>query len=71
MFVLQQIVTGELVLSEYNACDWSLSLATLARGRTLHSKNKLVKVTTNVCHNTHYFCVVMFTTNFVVIVTAM
>ena len=30
-----------------------------------------VKVATNVCHNTHYLCVVMFTTNFVVNVTTM
>ena len=42
----------------------------------LHSKNKLMKVTTkcsdvttNVCHYTHYFCVVTFTSNFVVMVT--
>ena len=43
------------------------------------SKNKLVNVTTNVCHNTHYFCVVMFTTfcvvtfttNFVVNITTL
>ena len=33
-----------------------------------HSKNKLVKVTTNFCHNTHYFCIVTFTT-FVVTLT--
>ena len=37
----------------------------------VHSKNKVVNVTTNVCHNTHYFCVVMFTTNFVVNVTTL
>ena len=36
-----------------------------------HSKNKLVNVTTNVCHNTHYFCVVTFTTNLAVNVTTL
>ena len=28
----------------------------------LHCKKLVVNFTTNFCHNTHYFCVVMFTT---------
>ena len=31
----------------------------------------VVNVTTNVCHNIHYFCVVTFTTKFVVNVTTL
>ena len=58
------LATGSLAAGSLAA--GSLAAGSLAAGSLfitiLHSKNKPVKVTTNFCHNTHYFCVVTFTT---------
>jgi len=39
---------------------WNAPPPFIIHSSTLHCKNKVVNVTTNVCHNTHYFCVVTF-----------